>query len=79
MCELPKILDSIDTQGRHALHVFNDIDPSKVRKQSGYCEKAFVKHEERFCEDKEKIEKIQRCREALTRVANISGWDIGNK
>ncbi|RDX66495.1 TMV resistance protein N, partial [Mucuna pruriens] len=50
-----------------------------VRKQSGYFEKAFAEHKERFREDKEKMEEVQRWRHALTQVANISGWDIQNE
>jgi len=59
--------------------IFYDVDPLEVRKQSGYYGMAFAKHEERFREDKEKMEEVQRWREALTQVANNSGWDIRNK
>ncbi|KAH1247771.1 Disease resistance protein RPP5 [Glycine max] len=61
------------------LPVFYDVDPSEVRKQSGYYGIAFAEHERRFREDIEKMEEVLRWREALTQVANISGWDIRNK
>ncbi|XP_028237384.1 toll/interleukin-1 receptor-like protein isoform X1 [Glycine soja] len=79
LCELAKICKYIDTSERHVLPVFYDVDPSEVGKQSGYYEKAFAEHEETFGEDKEKIEEVPGWREALTRVTNLSGWDIGNK
>ncbi|XVF77495.1 hypothetical protein PTKIN_Ptkin14bG0049000 [Pterospermum kingtungense] len=43
---------------------------------SGKVKEAFAKHEERYKEDKEKI---QRWRTALTEVANIAGWDSKDK
>uniref|UniRef100_K7KXK7 ADP-ribosyl cyclase/cyclic ADP-ribose hydrolase n=2 Tax=Glycine max TaxID=3847 RepID=K7KXK7_SOYBN len=46
------------------LPIFYDVDPSEVRKQIGCFGKAFGK---------------ARWREALTRVANRSGWVIGNE
>ncbi|XP_020226179.1 TMV resistance protein N isoform X2 [Cajanus cajan] len=72
--ELAHICNCIQTSQRPVLPIFYDVDPSEVRKQSGCYEKAFSKHE-----DKEKTEEVQRWREALTRVSNLSGWDIRNK
>nr|KYP55328.1 TMV resistance protein N [Cajanus cajan] len=72
--ELAHICNCIQTSQRRVLPIFYDVDPSDVRKQSGCYEKAFSKHE-----DKEKMEEVQTWREALTRVANLSGWDIQNK
>nr|KYP33823.1 TMV resistance protein N [Cajanus cajan] len=72
--ELAHICNCIQTSQRPVLPIFYDVDPSEVRKQSGFYEKAFSKHE-----DKEKTEEVQRWREALTRVSNLSGWDIRNK
>lgn len=62
---------------KHILPVFYDVDPSEVRYQKeGDYEKAFVKHEQRFQQD---YNMVQRWREALTQVANLSGWDIHDK
>ncbi|RDX86042.1 TMV resistance protein N, partial [Mucuna pruriens] len=77
--ELVQICNCIATSSRHVLPIFYDVHPSEVRKQSGYFEKAFAEHEQRFREDKEKMEEVQRWRHALTQVANISGWDIQNE
>ncbi|ESW06524.1 hypothetical protein PHAVU_010G055100 [Phaseolus vulgaris] len=59
--------------------IFYDVEPSVVRKQSGCYEKAFTEYEKRLREDEVKMEEVQRWRQALTQVANISGWDIRNK
>ncbi|XP_061376561.1 disease resistance protein RPV1-like [Gastrolobium bilobum] len=77
--ELAKILDCVQVSGKLVLPIFYDVDPSKVRKQSGGFEKAFAEHEERFKEDLEKMEEVQRWREVLEQVANLFGWDIQNK
>ncbi|XP_019189320.1 PREDICTED: TMV resistance protein N-like isoform X2 [Ipomoea nil] len=52
--------------------IFYDVDPSQVRKQSGNYGLAFAKHEERFG----KGDKVQKWRDALTKVADMSGWDL---
>ena len=50
--------------------VFYKVDPSEVRSQKGKFGEALAKLEEKFKD--EKI--VQRWREALHEVANISGW-----
>ncbi|RZC09323.1 Disease resistance protein TAO1 [Glycine soja] len=70
---------TIEASPSRVLPIFYDVDPSELRKQSGYYGIAFAEHEERFREDKVKMEELQRCREALTQMANLSGWDIRNK
>jgi dTDP-4-dehydrorhamnose 3,5-epimerase-like enzyme len=52
--------------------IFYGIDPSDVRNQRGSFAEAFRKHEGKFTENKEKV---QRWRDALREVANLSGWD----
>nr|XP_025642453.1 TMV resistance protein N-like [Arachis hypogaea] len=74
--ELAKIADCIETPGQRVLPVFYDVSPTEVRRQSGNYEKAFMKHEERFKDDAEKMEQVRRWRAALTQVANLSGWDV---
>ncbi|CAJ1978701.1 unnamed protein product [Sphenostylis stenocarpa] len=76
--ELAEICKCVKTSRRSVVPIFYDVDPSEVRKQSGCYKKAFAEHEERFKEDKEKMEEVQRWREALTHVGNLSGWDIRN-
>ncbi|KAL3016988.1 hypothetical protein AAZX31_06G247900 [Glycine max] len=70
---------TIEASPSRVLPIFYDVDPSEVRKQSGYFGIDFAEHKERFREDKEKMEEVQRWREALTQVAHLSGWDIRNK
>ncbi|XP_022634012.1 TMV resistance protein N isoform X2 [Vigna radiata var. radiata] len=77
--ELAEIRNCVQTSPRPIIPVFYDVDPSVVRKQSECYEKAFAEHEKRFREDKAKMEEAERWREALTEVANLSGWDIRNK
>jgi len=77
--ELAQILNCVQTSQRTVIPIFYDVDTSVVRKQSGCYEKAFAEHEKRFREDGQKMEETQRWREALTEVANLSGWDIQNK
>ncbi|XP_054816507.1 TMV resistance protein N-like isoform X2 [Prosopis cineraria] len=56
--------------------VFYDVRSSDVRHQKGDIEEAFASHEQRFSDD---MEKVQRWRLALTEVANLSGFAVGNK
>ena len=72
-------VNAIYTWPRPVIPVFYDVDPSVVRKQSGCYKKAFAEHENRFRKDGVKVEETQRWREALTQVANLSGWDIRDK
>ncbi|MED6170033.1 hypothetical protein PIB30_026746 [Stylosanthes scabra] len=77
--ELAKIAACIQETGQCVLPVFYDVSPSEVRKQSGNYEAAFKKHEERFKDDADMMEQLPRWREALTQVANLSGWDVRDK
>ncbi|XP_021909028.1 TMV resistance protein N-like isoform X2 [Carica papaya] len=58
------------TSEHFVIPVFHYVDPSKVRKQTGNFADAFAKHEERFKEDMEKVEKW---RAALRDVAGLGG------
>ncbi|XP_050278851.1 TMV resistance protein N-like [Quercus robur] len=58
------------------LPIFYDVDPSTIRKQMGSFAQAFDKHEERF---KDRIEKVQAWRTALTEVANLKGWHVQDR
>ncbi|RDX76240.1 TMV resistance protein N, partial [Mucuna pruriens] len=69
--ELVQILDCYTKQKIWVLPVFYDIEPSHVRHQTGTYEEAFATHERgRFKDD---IEKMQKWRLALRRVADLSG------
>ncbi|XP_044511384.1 disease resistance-like protein DSC1 [Mangifera indica] len=70
--ELSKILECKRMNGQMVIPVFYQVDPSDVRKQNGSFKDSFLKHEERF---KDMKEKIQKWRDALTDAANLSGWD----
>nr|WIL59978.1 nodulation protein [Melilotus officinalis] len=70
--ELVKILKSKRLLGQQVFPIFYGVDPSDVRNQRRSFAEAFKKHEEKFTESKEKV---QKWREALREVANLSGWD----
>ncbi|CAK8577201.1 unnamed protein product [Lathyrus sativus] len=74
--ELEKICECVQVSGKHVLPVFYDVDPSEVRHQKGFYAEAFSKHEHRFQRDSLMV---SRWRQALTQVANLSGWDLRHK
>ena len=51
--------------------IFYNVDPSHVRNQTGSFGEAMAKHEKNL---KIKKEKVQKWREALTQVVNLSGF-----
>ncbi|XP_058750067.1 disease resistance protein Roq1-like [Vicia villosa] len=69
--ELVNILALIKDKGRLVLPVFYDVDPSDVRHQRRSYKEALAKHEERFQNDKEKV---QQWRIALCQAADLSGY-----
>ncbi|KAK8329879.1 hypothetical protein V6Z12_A11G355800, partial [Gossypium hirsutum] len=74
--ELAEIVKQKKGKTHKVFPIFYHVDPSDLRKQKGKVEEAFAKHEERYKEDKDKI---QKWRNALTEVANISGWHLNNR
>ncbi|KAK9901855.1 hypothetical protein M0R45_001914 [Rubus argutus] len=70
--ELAKVFESMETRDNTILPIFFQVDPCDVWYQTGSFAQAFVKHEERFRDDREKL---KRWRAALRKVANLSGWD----
>ncbi|XP_048439072.1 TMV resistance protein N isoform X3 [Pyrus x bretschneideri] len=72
--ELLKILECMEAR-KTVLPIFYEVDPSDVRKQKGSFAEAFTKHEENLKND---LMKVQSWRDALTTVANLSGWDSKN-
>ncbi|XP_050369264.1 TMV resistance protein N-like [Argentina anserina] len=73
--ELATIIDSMEAGDERILPVFYNVDPSDVRHQRKSFAEAFDKHEEKFSGNPEKV---VRWREALRKVANLSGWDAKN-
>ncbi|KAK8272764.1 hypothetical protein V6Z12_D11G357700 [Gossypium hirsutum] len=74
--ELAEIVQQKNVNGHKVFPIFYDVDPSDLRKQKGKVEEAFAKHQERYKED---TDKIQKWRNALTQVANIKGWHLHNR
>ncbi|XP_021825472.1 TMV resistance protein N-like isoform X2 [Prunus avium] len=69
--ELVKILQCKQSKQQIVLPFFFKVDPSDVRHQRSSYGDAFVHHERKFKDDKEKVLKWRR---ALTEAANLSGW-----
>ncbi|KAJ8769922.1 hypothetical protein K2173_009004 [Erythroxylum novogranatense] len=69
--ELVKIIECHETHGQIVVPIFFHVDPSHIRKQSGLIETSFSLHER----DPNNSEKLPKWREALTKAANLSGWD----
>ncbi|KAK3228827.1 hypothetical protein Dsin_000708 [Dipteronia sinensis] len=70
--ELVKILECKKMYGQIVMPIFYEVDPSHVRHQTGSFADAFAKHEQRF---KESLDKVQRWKDALKQAANLSGSD----
>lgn len=69
--ELVKILECKRQKGHRVLPVFYQVDPFEVRRQAGGFGEAFAKHEQRYHDN---LEKVEKWRNALIDVANLSGW-----
>jgi hypothetical protein len=70
-----KIMECRRTVRQLVLPIFYDVEPSDVRHQMGSFAQAFLKHEERYLLD---IDKVIKWRRALIEAANLSGWDLRN-
>ncbi|XP_024157247.1 disease resistance protein At4g27190 isoform X2 [Rosa chinensis] len=73
--ELVKILQCSEAKKTPVLPIFYYVDPSDVRNQRGSFAEAFTKHEERYRQGNDDVEKVKKWRAALTQVANLSGLD----
>ncbi|XP_016650528.1 PREDICTED: TMV resistance protein N-like [Prunus mume] len=71
--ELVKAVECMNLMGQTILPVFYHVDPSEVRKQKADFGEAFSKHEEAF---KDNEQNVQRWRDALNQVSNLSGWHL---
>ncbi|KAJ9676002.1 hypothetical protein PVL29_024806 [Vitis rotundifolia] len=74
--ELVKVLECMKTRGQRVLPIFYNVDPSDVKKHRGKFGAALAEHEKNLTEN---MERVQIWKEALTQVANLSGWDSRNK
>ena len=70
MNELAKIFECRNND-QLVLPIFYKVDPSEICKQDGKYGIALAKHEEKF---KDNIEKVQRWTKTLTSAANLSGF-----
>ncbi|KAL5559999.1 hypothetical protein UlMin_036210 [Ulmus minor] len=70
--ELVHILKCKEKKNRIVLPIFYGVDPSHIRKQEGSYADAFVNHKQRF---RNRMEKVKEWKQALTKAANLSGWD----
>ena len=73
--ELVKIVECRKNNGQLVLPVFYKVDPSEVCKQDREFGVALAKHEEKF---KDNMDKVQRWRTALNEVGCLSGWHYDN-
>ena len=73
--ELVKIFEC-RSNGQLVLPIFYKVSPSEIRKQDGEFGIALAKHEEKFKDD---IEKVQRWRTTLTEASNLSGFAYNDR
>ncbi|KAL6179552.1 hypothetical protein ACLB2K_051066 [Fragaria x ananassa] len=72
--EVAKVADCMKEMGTKVLPVFYHVDPSEVRRQTGeHFGKAFDKYQKRY---KEEPNKVQRWKDSLFQVGNLSGWHL---
>ena len=69
--ELVEILKCKELNQQLVWPVFYKVDPSDIRYQKGKYGEALAKHERRF---KDNMDKVQRWRRALREAAGFSGW-----
>ncbi|XP_049413450.1 TMV resistance protein N-like [Solanum stenotomum] len=74
--ELEKIMECKSENGQMVIPVFYDVDPSHVRNQTESFAEAFAKHEMRYKDDVEGMQKVQGWRTVLTAAVNLKGYDI---
>ncbi|KAG5138207.1 hypothetical protein JHK82_022938 [Glycine max] len=70
--EVKKIMECKKTRRQMVVPVFYDIEPTHVRNQTGSFASAFARHEERFMD---RPNKVQKWKDALREATNLSGWD----
>ncbi|XP_058200243.1 disease resistance protein RPV1-like [Rhododendron vialii] len=73
--ELEKIMECWKTLQHIVFPIFHGVGPTDVRAQKGSLAEAFDKHAEHF-KDQSPGSKVEKWKEALTQIANLSGWDL---
>ncbi|KAH0724721.1 hypothetical protein KY284_000586 [Solanum tuberosum] len=77
--ELVKIMECTNDENEKAIiPVFYGVDATDVRYQSKSFAEAFAKHELKYKDDDEGMQKVQRWRTALTAAANLKGYVFPN-
>nr|AFK46656.1 unknown [Medicago truncatula] len=71
--ELVHIIHCYKTRGCSVLPVFYGADPTHVRHQTGSYGEHLTKHEDKFQNNKENMERLKKWKMALTQAANFSG------
>ena len=74
--ELTKIIECMEKTELIVLPVFHHVDPSDVRNHKRTFAEAFDRHEKSF---KDNMGNVETWKAALTKVANLSGWDLKDK
>ncbi|MED6223661.1 hypothetical protein PIB30_076237 [Stylosanthes scabra] len=74
--ELVKILECHESDDQFVLPVFYEVDTNDVRRQTGSYGEAMANHEEKFKDDKSKI---QKWKHALHEAANFTGFCFKGK
>ncbi|XP_058722609.1 disease resistance protein RPV1-like [Vicia villosa] len=72
--ELVHIIQYFKSEGRLVLPVFYGVEPTHVRHQSGSYGEALAKHEERFQNNMQNMERLHQWKIALNQAANLSGY-----
>ncbi|XP_048425260.1 disease resistance-like protein DSC1 [Pyrus x bretschneideri] len=74
--ELVHVLKCKEKSGQIVIPIFYDINPSDVRRQRGNYARAFAQLEKRF---NDRIDEVQKWRDALTTAASLSGFPYSEK
>uniref|UniRef100_M0ZR09 NL25 n=1 Tax=Solanum tuberosum TaxID=4113 RepID=M0ZR09_SOLTU len=77
--ELVKIMECKEENGQIVIPVFYDVYPSEVRKQTKSFAEAFAKHEKKYNNDIEGIQKVKGWRTALSHAADLKGCNIHDR
>jgi hypothetical protein len=76
--ELVHIVSYFSANNRLILPIFYGVEPTHLRHQTGSYGEAIAKHEEKFQNDKENMERVQKWKMALNQASNLSGYNFHN-